>query len=295
MKYQKFIESVVSHVTESVSTDKKVTIQSVLKNNGTKYDGLVIIDPILNISPTIYLNPYYHRYLNGVPIEDIYDDILDTYQTYLPQSDFDISQFVDFENAKNHIIYKLVNKEKNLELLEDIPYVDFQDLVLIFLVQISDLSETYGTILIHNSHLNLWNIDKDHLFKIAEKNTPSLLPYYFDNFLEILGMPEEYNFDIFSKPYLYILTNSLKIHGATCMAYPGLLKELAETLNDNLIIIPSSIHEVLILPESSLNEDYSIDDLCETIMEVNEMELHNDEVLADHPYLYQKNANLLSY
>ena len=295
MNYQEFIESVVSHVSECISPDKNVVVQPVLKNNGTKYDGLVIMDPILNISPTIYLNPYYHRYLNGISMEDIYEDILDTYHTYLPQSDFDISQFVDFENAKKHIIYKLVNKEKNLELLEDIPYVDFQDLALVFSVQISDLSEEYGTILIHNSHLNLWNIDKETLFEIAEKNTSSLLPYSFNNFLEILEMPEEINLDIFSKPYFYLLTNDLKIHGATCIAYPGLLEHLAEVLNDNLIIIPSSIHEVLILPESSLNEDYSIEDLCETIMEINEMELRDDEVLADHPYFYQKSSKLLSY
>ena len=116
MNYQQFIDHVVHHISSSVSNVKKVVVQPVIKNNGMKYDGLVILDPFLNISPTIYLNPYYHRYLNGVSMEDIYEDILKTYETYLPTEDFDISQFVDFEKAKKTIIYKLVNKEKNKEL-----------------------------------------------------------------------------------------------------------------------------------------------------------------------------------
>ena len=106
MNYQEFIEDVVSHISESISNEKKVVVQQVTKNNGMKYDGLVILDPILNISPTIYLNPYYHRYLEGVSLEDIYSDVLTIYETYMPKEDFDISQFVDFEKAKSKIIFK---------------------------------------------------------------------------------------------------------------------------------------------------------------------------------------------
>ena len=57
MHYQKFIETVKEHIKQVL--EKPVYVQPVLKNNGTVYDGLVIMDPIMNISPTIYLNPYY--------------------------------------------------------------------------------------------------------------------------------------------------------------------------------------------------------------------------------------------
>ena len=74
MRYQKFIETVKDYIQQELQ--KKVYVNPVLKNNGAIYDGLVILDPTLNISPTIYLNPYYHRYLAGVCMEDIYEDII---------------------------------------------------------------------------------------------------------------------------------------------------------------------------------------------------------------------------
>lgn len=292
MNYQEFMDHVVSHISATVPDDKKVAIQPVIKNNGMKYDGLVIVDPILNISPTIYLNPYYHRYLNGVSMEDIFEDILKTYETYMPTEDFDISQFTDYEKAKKRIVFKLVNKEKNTELLKDIPYVEFHDLVLIFLCTVSDSRNEYGTILIHNHHLNLWNIDLKTLYKVAEENTPKLLPYRFDSIVDLVDFPIRPIEDSFDNFHMYILTNKLKIHGATSIAYPGVLEHIANTLEDNLIIIPSSIHEVLILPEKHFNSDYSIHELQEMIEEVNDIELTDDEMLSTHPYFYKRESGL---
>ena len=74
MKYQDFIENIKEYVSGQLNNGQKVVLQSVVKNNGLVYDGLFIVDPILNVSPTIYLNPYYHRYLSGVSLEDIYED-----------------------------------------------------------------------------------------------------------------------------------------------------------------------------------------------------------------------------
>ena len=120
MKYQEFIQTIKEYVISKLDASQKVIIQPVVKNNGTVYDGLIVIDPILNISPTIYLNPYYHHYLEGISMEDICEDILDTYKENLPTENFDISLFKDFSKAKDHIIMKLVNYERNQELLQDI-------------------------------------------------------------------------------------------------------------------------------------------------------------------------------
>ena len=110
MKYQEFTETVKEHIQQELQ--KPVQLFPVLKNNGAIYDGLVILDPILNISPTIYLNPYYHRYLDGVSMEDIYEDILNTYHENLPDEDFDVSVFRDYDKAKERIVMKLVNAKK---------------------------------------------------------------------------------------------------------------------------------------------------------------------------------------
>ena len=179
MKYQEFIQTIKEYVISKLDASQKVIIQPVVKNNGTVYDGLIVIDPILNISPTIYLNPYYHHYLEGISMEDICEDILDTYKENLPTENFDISLFKDFSKAKDHIIMKLVNYERNQELLQDIPHARYHDLAIIYVVAVCDFMNEFATILIHNEHLDFWNISSEDLYSIAMTNTPALLPYQF--------------------------------------------------------------------------------------------------------------------
>ncbi len=295
MNYQEFINDVVEHVSASVHNGQKVVIQPVMKNNGTTYDGLIIMDSILNISPTIYLNPYYHRYLNGVAMEDIYRDILDTYYNNLPKKDFDISLFRDFDKASQRIVFKLVNKEKNEELLKDVPYINFQDLALIFVCMVTDFMHDYATILIHNQHLALWDVSLEELYFIALDNTPKLLPHRFESFENMLERINFKDASSFSEWNMFILTNRLKIHGCTCMAYPRLLKRIADFLEDNLIIIPSSIHEVLIIPEKSAKSDYTMENFQSMITDINETELTDDEILSNHAYQFDRATGILSY
>ena len=295
MKYQEFIEIVKDHMHAHVPVGHRVVIQPVLKNNGTTYDGLIIMDPILNISPTIYLNPYYHRYLNGVSLTDIFEDILHTYRENKPSEDFDISVFKDFPKAKNRIVVKLVNYEKNKELLLEIPHVKFHDLALIFVCCVSDFLNEYATILIHNQHLEMWDISLEELYQIGMKNTPEMLPCRYERMEDYFERMLENPFPFLADLHMYLLTNQLKIHGATCMVYPGLLKELADKLEDNLIIIPSSIHELLILPEKCTKENYTLSDLKDMVGEANDTQLTDDEVLSDHAYLYIRETGELQY
>ena len=294
MKYQEFIQDIKQYLSTQVDPSHKVVIQPVIKNNGTQLDGLIIFDPLLNISPTIYLNPYYHRYLNGVSMEDIYEDILNTYHEHLPQTDFDISLFKDFEKAKENILIKLVNFEKNKEILEDVPYVKFYDLAIIFVVAVSDFMHEYATILIHNQHLSFWNINEDELYQIAMKNTPNLLPYRLEPMDKLLESFDD-SLPLLFDTKMYVLTNSIKIHGASCLTYPALLQTLAKELNDDLLIIPSSIHELLILPLTDASKEYSLLDYHEMIQEVNETQLTDDEVLTDHVYLYLQSTDKLIF
>lgn len=274
---------------------QKVLIQPVLKNNGTVYDGLIIIDPILNISPTIYLNPYYHRFLDGVSMEDIYSDILSTYQENLPKEDFDISLFKDFDKAKERILVKLVNQERNSELLEEVPHIIFHDLAIIFVCAICDFLDEYATILIHNQHLEMWGISLDELYEIGMENTPKLLPYSFDSMENVLKHLSDGTLPFVTDIAMSVLTNQLKIHGATSIIYPGLLKRLANDLDDDIIIIPSSIHEVLIIPYQSTISKYSLLNFRDMIVQVNEEQLPDEEVLSDHAYLYLKDSEKLIY
>ncbi len=293
MRYQKFIETVKEHIKQELQ--RQVYVYPVLKNNGAIYDGLVILDPILNISPTIYLNPYYHRYLDGVSMEDIYEDILKTYHENLPQEDFDISVFHDYTKAQERIVMKLVNARKNKQLLQNIPHILVYDLAIIFLCSVSDFMQEYATILIHNQHMEFWNVTVDDLYEAAKVNSPKILAPRLDNLHDVFEYITNESLPFLEELNISILTNYLKIHGATCMVYPNLLSEVAEIYEDDLIIIPSSIHEVLVFPKENIPKEYSLEHFGAMIQEVNETQLTDDEILSDHVYWYHRDTQEITY
>lgn len=293
MRYQKFIETVQKHIKQVLQ--KKVYVYPVLKNNGTVYDGLVILDPIFNISPTIYLNPYYHRYLDGVSLEDIYEDILNVYEDNLPAKDFDISVFEDYTKAQDRIVMKLINAKKNARLLEQVPHVLIYDLAIVFLFTVCDFINTYSTILVHHSHLKLWDVTVDELYETAKINSIKILPPRLDNLHDVFEELTDESLDFLDELDINILTNNLKIYGATCMVYPDLLSDIADIYEDDVIIIPSSVHEVLLFPKENLPEGYTLEHINSMIETVNYTELSDMEILSDHIYYYHRNTKEVTY
>lgn len=293
MRYQTFIETVKEHIKQVLQ--KQVYVHPVLKNNGAIYDGLVIIDPLFNISPTIYLNPYFHRYLDGVSLDDIYEDILNVYESNLPKEDFDISMFRDYNNAKERIVMKLVNAEKNKHLLKSVPHVLIYDLAILFVCNVSDIMNEYASILIYNQHLSLWDVDTESLYAAAKENSPKLLPPCIDNLHDVFQYITDESLPFLEELGIHILTNPKKVYGATCMIYPGLLEEIADTFEDDIIIIPSSVHDLLIFPRKNLPLGYTLKDIDTMIQDVNETELTDAEVLSDHIYWYHRDTKEITY
>lgn len=293
MKYQEFIETVKEHIKQQVQ--KTVYIYPVLKNNGAVYDGLIILDPLLNITPTIYLNPYYHRYLDGVSMEDIYDDILQTYHDNLPDKDFDISNFEDYSKASENIVMKLINADKNKELLDRVPHILIYDLAIVFLYCVNDFVNEHATILIYNNHIKLWNVNVDTLFESAKQNSPIILPPRLDNLYDVFKHITNESQPFLEEMNICILTNYLKIHGATCLVYPNLMKKIADIFEDDIVIIPSSIHELLIFPSNALPEGQTMEHINEMIQNVNETQLTDSEILSDHVYYYYRETDTIVY
>ena len=150
MTYQEFKENVTTVIQNRLGSNVKVTIQEIIKNNDTHYDGLTILSNQLNISPTIYLNFYFKQYLKGRSLEEICHDILSVYEENKPSGNIDISFFTNYEQVKKRIVFKLINYEQNKNLLQKIPHIKILDLAIIFNCLV-DADETgNATILIYN-------------------------------------------------------------------------------------------------------------------------------------------------
>lgn len=288
MKYNDFLETVQEHVKSMVEPEFSVSIQPIQKNNGVVYDGLTFINPSCNISPTIYLNHYYHRYLDGVSIEDICEDIMNTYKEHAPKHSANVDLFTKFENCKSKIVMKLINYDQNIDFLKDTPHFKYLDFAIIFQILVDYDKQNNASITIKNNLLLIWDITKDDLYDEAIINMPRLLPHKLDNIVDVL---KRQNPLIELKPEkLFVLTNYNFLNGATSILYPGLLEEISNKFDSDLILLPSSIHEFLIVPSDSIDQMMNYDKL---IQDVNSTQLTDSEILSDHSYYYSREKKQL--
>lgn len=288
MTFQDFEQEAIQFFQEKLDDSYQIFTQEFKKNNDTILHGLIAIHPTINISPTLYLEPYYFHYLDGQPLDEVKENLWKNYKDHLPEESYDIEQFVNFDKAKNRIIYKLINKERNKEFLSNIPSIDFLDLSIIFLYYADDANLGYATITVTNEHLEYWNITSEALYHYAKENTPRLLPSEITSLMDYVKQytNEDNEFEV---PIL-IITNNQKLHGSSVILYDNILEQISNSLNSDLILIPSSVHEFLALPAKY----DSIEWLNQYICEVNETMLHDSEVLSEHYYYYSKNNKNLS-
>lgn len=291
MTYESFKTAILKKLNGYFPSDTSITIHTIPRNNSITADGLTIMEPGINIAPTIYLKDYYDDFCHGLSIENILEKLLASYYQYRPAESIDPSFFSSFSNIKGRIVFKLIHQKKNKELLMEIPHVPYLDLAIVFYCLVSMGKNGNATILIRNSHLDLWNTDTGQLMKLAQVNTPFLLSSHCNELSDLLapfltqtGQAALCGCMSDDQP-MYVLTNESRLYGAACILYDDLLADIAKQLDSDLYILPSSIHEVILIPAgASCQTGY----LNSMVQEVNETQVTSEEILSDHVYYYNR-------
>ena len=92
--------------------------------------------------------------------------------------------------------------------------------------------------------------------------------------------------DMLGAPQMYVLSNTYGIYGAALMLYPSVLLDAAKIMKTNqLLILPSSVHEVIILAWDG-GKYKDLDDICNMIGEINSTALMEEDILGYRPYLF---------
>ena len=280
-----FTEIIKSEMEKIYSSKCKVDVLNVVKNNGLYLTGITIRNRESNMAPTIYLDGYFADYKDGRTMENICKEIVQVYEKNKVQKDFSLEQVTDFKNVKDRICFKLVNREKNAELLADAPYVEYQDLAVIFYVLVSKDKSGITSITVRNSLMDMWGMDADILYYLAKKNTQRLFRGRVSSMMEVMAEIIGNSTDTFEDSAfpMYVATNVFKMNGACILLYDGVLKKFAEKIGSDFYILPSSVHEVIFVPA---NGDMDARYLIQMVKEVNATEVAPDEVLSDNVYIY---------
>lgn len=292
--YAEFVETVFQMVSKEIGEQFRVRKEYADKNNDTIRWGVSIFDlkdksKDVRISPTIYLEEYYGKYLGGCSLAKIVRNIINLYHEVTGSFLFNKEHFA-FDNLKDKICFKLVNQDMNIDLLAGMPHRQFCDLVVTYYVLLANDENGFGAIPINNSLMRMWNVDENTLWEFAYKNTRNLLPPYLktteEAIYECTGEIKEGGLPSFT------LSNNRKHFGAATILYEDILHSVAETIQSSYVIMPSSIHEWVIFADNGMLGKESCDAL---VRYVNRTELAFEEILSEHAYYYDREKRKILY
>lgn len=289
MDFKQFCEKVYQSIKDFYGEDVSIRMQELNKNNGVMLTGLLLEGKENKIAPAVYLDSYFEDYTKGRKIGEIVMEIVQIYERVKKNQQINVQFFFDYQKARERICYKLIHYRRNQALMPEIPHVRYLNLAVVFYYAYENPLLGSGTILIRNSHKESWNVTTEELYQQAKENTERIFPADLIKMEEII---EEMAKESFTEESweeeqmlpMFVLTNGKRQFGAISIFYPGILKNLASKMNANLFILPSSVHEVILLPDVGEKAEC----LQEMVRDVNRTQVAEEEVLADSVYYYDR-------
>lgn len=300
MTYEEFQKELLNKLQGGLAGIAMLRLTQRKKENDQLKSGIEFRAPVSNAAPVIYLEEYYELYQKGGGIEDIAEDIRELYFS-LPVLHFEEQTFVDFRQARSRSTMKLINAKKNHAFLETVPHIPFLDLAIIYHYVFKTDKDGILSKVVDYELLNIWGTDVMTLHQHALANYNRLLPVKFIkaiNCAKEQQMPKEENLALADEllpvtindslqNYMYILSNKYNRWGAALMTCKSLMDEIAELFGDDFYILPSSLHEIILIPASKAKPKEELDLM---IQDVNENVLYPQDYLSDHAYFYSKSG-----
>lgn len=295
---EEFVKKLVVELKKKIGDKYTIGVNKVVKVNDVVLHSINFIKKPINLSPNIYLEGLYEKYLEGYSIAEIADRII-----FLVENQFVIvedeekitEKMKNYQNAKNNIILKLINLEKSRKFLRDKVYKQFNDLAIALYVMVRQDSEGILSVAVTEDIMKQWGVSLDKLIEQAMNNMYEKFPLKTESLNSIMAdlvddlnidfEPEEEK-DLSETDRVYVMTNETKMNGAVSILYKGALENFALEFGvQEVIIVPSSCHEVLLIPKDG-NGRVDEKKLQEMLREINESGVEPIEVLSNNIYIY---------
>jgi len=286
--------------------ERKVEIMEVLKNNNIKLQGVYLPGTKSYTSvPLLYLESYYQELEDGKKLEDVWQKIAQDYQK-CQEAEISIdgisSREWDYETIKKSLTVYVRNAQENTDFLASCPHEIREDLALVYGFHVLVDGEKAGSAIINYDRLRWLGVSEEQLKQDAwenmkQSNPPCFLDLqdmlakmYSDELGDVKAGSLEYLEDVDPNAMMYVLTNSNQVNGAVYMCDEEVMSLIAEKLGSDLIVIPSSIHETIILKET---ENVSVTELNAMVEAVNEEAVTPQEKLGNSVYRFDREAQRL--
>ena len=179
--------------------------------------------------------------------------------------------FTNYDEAKSNLKARLYNKSKDVEVFRSAAEYGFDDLIIVPYVDgVIEIGESKASAKITEELLDIWGVDDETVIWTAIANTD----YEITTIAELLQLPSIPEFN------MTVVTNAERHYGAIGAILAR--HELKTMFSNGYVVIPSSIHEVIIMDINAMDENY----MTEMIGEVNEAMVNPEEWLGNHPYRF---------
>lgn len=289
LNYNEFIESVRELLSIRLSHSYEIVLKKVVKNNDVCRYGISAFPKEGNngkkVSRIVYLEDFYQEYEDEQEynLEGIVSEIC-SILTDFTSPGFNETDYTDIDKVKDKIIFELVNYEKNEKRLLDRPYIKIMDLAVIFAFVATDLGRDFGVVHITNEIAKQFGLTRDEIWEFAKVNTPKLLK------ADIMPMSSFVYDEKADNEEMYIICNRKKTSGAGVILYDRILEELSSELESDLYILPSSVHETIVIRADKNKDVYA---LQEMVKNINNTVVSAEDILSDKVYCYYRNSKKL--
>lgn len=298
MDFEQFCSTVLSGVSTLLGETAAVSLRDIGKNNGVTFRGILISSATGSSSPAVYMEGFYEDYKKGRAVDEIAGEITQVYRAAENAGQINMDFFLQYEKVRERVCYKLVHFDKNKELLKKIPHKAFLDLAIVFYYAYENEALGKGSILIYEKQLRSWGITEEELYRDSMQNTPRLFPaelmemrQLLNEFSEREECAEMLTEDVvLGACGMYVLTNQSRQFGAAAILYAEELKRFAGELESSLIILPSSVHEVILIPDTGKKYEH----FKGMVEDVNASQVEPEEVLSDSVYFYDRETDRIS-
>ena len=269
-----------------------VSVNQITKGNDLNYTGLTVMTAGSNAAPALNLEQFYERYMQNGDLSDTLRLMASNFLHAVPVK-VDTEKITDLEAVRDHIQLKLVSTERSTEFLKDKPHTDFMDMSAVYRIVLQGdefQNGSQASIPISNNLMETYGLSVEELHEIAMenlKNRDMELSGMGRLIARMTGMDEqELDASLGGDNIMYVLSNKDQMYGAALVLDTDKMDKVANKLGGNLIVLPSSVHEVIILPESVLEQGGSYEEFKQMVQEVNATVLQPDEYLSDNVFVY---------
>ena len=301
LTFDEFKETVKNEVKEFLPENfhtADIKLKVFEKNNNVRLTGL-IIESACNMSPTIYIDNFYKKYQDGTDINIILQEIAKIRMEYDVTDDFDVTTVTDFNKCRKKIMPRLIGAEENSEILKVRPHIRIEDLAVTFCIDLGENKDGLMSVPVQFELMETWNVTADQLYEIALENLTKADIGVFTPMREILfaGMLSELKEicdgdeeearrkldQMIPDNNLWVLTNKRRVNGANMLLDRSVMEDVIKEVGTDFFILPSSIHECIILPTDSGMNSQQLEAM---VCEVNETQVEKEERLSNSVYRY---------